>query len=734
MVSKNWTVVGSVQETHLGKAHAFTQNLSEQSISASRVMGSGGRVGSTGSAGIPSLGLAGVPAGAALPSVLATGSPLAIFQYTLSRADRLAMYRYFLRTDPFVARAMELHAELPLSRLSIGQPRGPDVTANSEVTRIYENMTERLGLLQFLLEVAREYWSMGDVYVWMEWDEEIQEWSDLYILPVEYCHSVLHPFMRRQELIIFARPLVDTASIRRMTDRDLYMLAGDPDLERLMEELDEDLPEDLRELLDYGDAQPLNTDPEKGSYCFHLSRNRPPNEAYGQGLVERILETLIRLENLKNAQLQISGRNMQPKHLIFGEALSREELDDLRTQVDLSLLENVDYPIVTNYRVEWNVIGANERLLNVDAEYNTLREDLAAGLGTTKDLITGQATYGGQRITLELMNTQYMTFRELMKDFVERGIFRPIAEAKGHYYYEEIDTWIKTSPEDLEAGDDVIQEYDGNLRKRQVQVNKVYNHSQLRFNRLSIRDNTEVYDQLFQLHQKGSLALRYLLDLHNIDAEENAAALLEDMGTVRDPTFNRLIESLYAGMTDQIISTTNLVDRVIEGLNLDVKSQVDGQPAPGTSPEASLMGGGVGPMPLDSLGGGPLGGDLPGGEMGLPPLEGGELGGPLGLPGTPATVPGNLPGAPAPASSRRESKKLLRVRDIAAKKLSAAVVKELGEAGRRASSIRKRLTPQGVRKIIARTERKPAGVKIELGDTPVRNGKPRHRLTASIVR
>jgi hypothetical protein len=399
--------------------------------------------------------------------------------------------------------------------------------------------------------------------------------------------------------------------------------------------------------------------------------------------------------------------------------------------VDLSLLENVDYPIVTNYRVEWNVIGANERLLNVDQEYQTLREDLAAGLGTTKDLITGQATYGGQRITLELMNTQYMTFRELMKDFVERGIFRPISEAKGHYYYEEIDTWIKTSPEELEAGDDVIQEYDGSLRKRQVQVNKVYNHSQLRFNRLSIRDNTEVYDQLFQLHQKGSLALRYLLDLHNIDPEENAAALLEDMGTVRDPTFNRLVENLYGGMTDQIISTTNLVDRVIEGLNLDVKSQVDNQPAPGTAPEASLMGGGGGSMPMDTLGG-PLGEEPLGAEGGLPPLEG-ELGG-LGLPGTPASVPGTLPGAPAPASSRRESKKVLRIRDIAARKLSAQAVEELGKAGRKATSLKKRLTPKGVKNIIARTERKPAGVKIELHATPVRNGKPRNRLTASIVR
>jgi hypothetical protein len=507
-------------------------------------------------------------------------------------------------------------------------------------------MVDRLGLLPFLLDIAREYWLVGDVYIWHEWDPEIEEWEEVYILPAEYCHTILHPFLRRKELILFARPLVDTASVRRMTDRDLYMIAGDPDVQRLVDEIDEELPEDLKELLDYGEGQPLNTDPSKGSYVFHLSRNRPPNEAYGKGLVERCLETLLRLENLKNAQLQISSRNMAPIQLIHGEALSQDELDDLRLQVDLALLESVDYPIVTNYPVTWDTIGANERLLNVETEYDTLREDLATGLGTTRDILTGQATYGGQRMTLELMNTQYMTFRELIKDYVERGIFQPIAEAKGHYHYEEIDTWVRTEIEDLEPGDDVIQEYDGGLRKRKVQINKVYNHSLLRYNRLSIRDNNEVYEQLFQLHQKGSLALRYLLDLHNIDEDENAAALTEDMGTVKDPNMNRLIEAVYGLVADDVVSRTNFSDKVIEGLNLDVQSQLDEQPTPGTAPgDIGGLGGGIDMM--DNIAPAPMGPDM-GMGMGGPDMG---MGGDAALPGAPAPVPP----VGGPVSSRRLS-------------------------------------------------------------------------------
>lgn len=616
--------VGDIADTYTSRVATAGEMTKELSRMASVVKGSSRTAGSFGSAMV-SGGNIGFGSFSALPSVLAQNSPLSVFQYTLSRADRLALYRYFARSDPFVGRAIELHAELPMSRITIGPPKGPSHKQNQEINRIYENLSERLGLLQFLLEVAREYWTVGDVYIWHEWDDEIREWGDIYCLPTEYCHSVLHPFRRNKELVFFARPLVDTASVRRMTDRDLYLVADDPDFEKIYEELEEEVPDELKEALDYGEGTLLNTDPLKGSYCYHISRNRSPNEQYGTPVIERCLETLFRLENLKNAQIQISSRNMNPKYVIYAENIAPDQLDDLRTQVDLSLLEDADYPIVANYPIDWNTIGANERLLAVEGEYGTLREDLATGLGTTKELLTGAASYGGQRITLEMMNTQYLTFRELMREYVEQGIFRPIAESKGHFFFEEIDTWLEIEPSEIDAGDEIMQQHDGTLRKKVVQVNKVYNHSSLRFNRLSIRDNTEVYDQLFMLHQKGSLAVRYLLDLHNIDPEENETALIEDLATVKDPMFNRLLENLYGAASENILTGTNIVEKIIQGLNLDVQSQANQEPQP-----ASAFGGMAGSdLGMDMVGGGGAMGDLGLGEMGGE-MVGGEPGAEMG--------------------------------------------------------------------------------------------------------
>jgi hypothetical protein len=197
-----------------GTMEVFTRNLTETARIASRRQ----------AAGVASVLDFGGPSGSAIPGILATNSPVAAFLYTISRADKLSLFRYWARHDAMVGRAIELHSELPMSRITIGPPKGPSPRQNRQITRIYESMSERLDVLGLLLEVSREYWLAGDVYCWCNWSNKLQTWDDCYVLPVEFCHSLMHPFNRKKEIIFFAKPLVDTAAVRRITDRDMYMV------------------------------------------------------------------------------------------------------------------------------------------------------------------------------------------------------------------------------------------------------------------------------------------------------------------------------------------------------------------------------------------------------------------------------------------------------------------------------------------------------------------------------
>jgi hypothetical protein len=360
---------------------------------------------------------------------------------------------------------------------------------------------------------------------------------------------------------------------------------------------------------------------------------------------------------------------MNPKHIVTAPGTGKPQMDDLRAQIDLSMLEQVDYPIVTNFEVNWQTVGANDRLLNTENEYNLLRQDLALGLGSTVEMLTGQASYSGNRITLEMMNTTYLTFRDKMRKFVEEDIFRPVADALGHYQKEFIDVWPRVEPEEIEEGDILSEEEDGQLRRKRTLVNVLWNHSTLRFNRISIRDNAEVYDQLFQLYQKGSLAVRYLLDLHNIDPEENARAILEDIGGPKDPVFNDFVRAVYTStdMPQKVLNDTDFMAKVIQGLKLNYRPGAGAAAGGG----GGGMGGGMGGGGLSDIGGmagggdmgGGLGGDMggfggpmemPGEEGGMPGAEGMGAGAVPGGAGAAPGAAGGAPGAtPATAASRR---------------------------------------------------------------------------------
>jgi hypothetical protein len=242
-------------------------------------------------AGVSSILDFGGPSGSSIPSVLAQNSAISSLLYTMSRADKLQLFRYFTRHDPMVGRAIDLHTELPMSRVTIGPPKGPSPRQNKEITRIYESMCDDIDLMSLLLDIPREQWIVGDVYVWIHWDAELLTIDEAYILPAEYMHSIIHPFNRKKEIVFFAKPLVDTAAIRRITDRDLYLVA-DTDIERLYESLGDSIPEELKEALNYGEAVPLNTNWRRGSFCAHIARDRPPNEEYGVSLIERNMDTL----------------------------------------------------------------------------------------------------------------------------------------------------------------------------------------------------------------------------------------------------------------------------------------------------------------------------------------------------------------------------------------------------------------------------------------------------------
>lgn len=237
---------------------------------------------------------------------------------------------------------------------------------------------------------------------------------------------------------------------------------------------------------------------------------------------------------------------MTPIRVVSAENASANDVDMLREQVDLAL-QDPDYSIITNFPIEWNEMGSQQRLLELSSEYEMTDRQMYAGLGVTESLLSGESSYSGDRINLEVINTRYMLLREVLQDFVNTRILKPMCRRMG---YVELDD-------------------DGN---EQVVC------PSLSFTRLALRDNDDTFQALFNLYQKGSLDIDVILELLNIDPHTTATKLKRDVFTFNDANFNEVLRGIYQEAGRQLAENSDVVAKLAETLGLQYKPKEEEQP------------------------------------------------------------------------------------------------------------------------------------------------------------
>jgi len=260
-------------------------------------------------------------------------------------------------------------------------------------------------------------------------------------------------------------------------------------------------------------------------------------------LLNNCLRTLIYQDKLRQAQTSIASRAMTPKRVVWADKMSEMDVEDLRNQVDQALIDP-DFTIVTNFEVHWDEIGARDRLLDLATEYEITNKLLYIGLRITESMLTGESTYSGERIHLDVMNTMYLLYRETVATLVEDNLFAPVAEKKGFFEIDEFD-------------------------------NKVLLYPKLKFTRLALRDNSELQDFMFNLYQKGSLPISYIYELINVDPHDASAELRRDLFTPRDSTYNELVRALLTAVGDKLGSDSNIAKKIADDLGLELKEEGD---------------------------------------------------------------------------------------------------------------------------------------------------------------
>lgn len=489
--------------------------------------------------------------------------------------EKRNFFRFFYQTDPFVGQAVDLHTELPLSKIRLGMPkaRNPELARRS--LDFCSKWAKKIGLLHRLIEVVHDYNLLGEVFVFCEdsspdmpedvmyeynrvLDDEgnpVEEkvrredadaralkwlkknyhgWTALRVLPPEQIHMEGFPFT--DEKLMELIPDSKTKDILQRAD------SGDPNAQRIVKSM----PSDVVDAITNGRNIPLNTDPDAGSFVYYMARKKSQYEPRGHSILERCLRILVYRDKLRQAQTSISSRHMTPIRLVWAEDASSTDVDAIREQVDLAL-QDPDYSVITNFELHWEELGSQQRLLELSSEYEMTDRQMYAGLGVTESLLSGESSYSGDRINLEVINTRYMLLREELQDMVESKILEPMCRRMGF----------------------IEEDEDGN---------EVVVTPSLSFTRLALRDNADTFDALYNLYTKGSLHIDAILELLNLDPHTVSEKLKQDVFTLNDSNFNEVLRGIYTEAGRALAENSDVIPKLAEYLKLAYKPKEEEPP------------------------------------------------------------------------------------------------------------------------------------------------------------
>jgi len=188
------------------------------------------------------------------------------------RATINAWCRSFYALNPFVHNAINLHSTYPISKLNIK-------CANKDIEKFFNDMIEEIDLMNICVQIAQEYWLLGESFVYGELDESKGKWSRLLIQNPDY--MIVKRTVVANEPIIMLRPDENLKTIVKSNKP--------ADIEQRKQ-----LNQHIIDSVKRGENIPLDN-----FHVSHLARRISPYEIRGTGLPVCIFRQLMLFDKLR---------------------------------------------------------------------------------------------------------------------------------------------------------------------------------------------------------------------------------------------------------------------------------------------------------------------------------------------------------------------------------------------------------------------------------------------------
>jgi len=332
------------------------------------------------------------------------------------RATINAWCRSFYALNPFVHNAVNLHSTYPISKLNIKCP-------NKDIEKFFNDMIEEIDLMNICVQIAQEYWLLGESFVYAELDESRGKWSRLLIQNPDY--MVVKRTVVANEPIIMLKP-----------DKNLekIVFSNKPSDIEQRKQLNAHIIDSVKR----GENIPLDN-----FNVSHLARRISPYEIRGTGLPVCIFRQLMLFDKLRESKYAQADNMINPLTLV---KIGTDAADGLHpTFADLESWRNVfeeaqydkDFKIFTHAGVTVERVGYGQGIYDISGDITQIIKEIYVGLQVPPVLMDGGAdtTYANGGVALDVLRQRYMQFRNMMSVWLKRKIFAPISKIQGFYDY-----------------------------------------------------------------------------------------------------------------------------------------------------------------------------------------------------------------------------------------------------------------------------------------------------------
>ena len=359
--------------------------------------------------------------------------------------------KYFYTFDPIIAGAINALAAFPISEIYIEDKEDSSTNDESDALKTYKRVFfENLKIYNLLVGVGIDYFLYGNAFIFGEMytnpNTNEVEWQNMIRLDPD-------------RMIIDYNPVTQEKIFKwKVPGRIINIIKNKKPMDQYNK-----IPVVIRDAVRDNKAIVLNP-----KNIYHFARPTDSfgdNAIWGTPVIANVMKLLMYRNVLRQAQEAIAREHIVPMRVYYIQRTDSynpiSDWNNVATSFASELMRTVRDPnhkVVSPVPIGVINVGGEGRQLLVTPEIEQVQNEILAGMNVPREFIFGGVSYSGSSISLKILENQFITYRLLMKDFMQNFIIKNMAKARGEWMNGKDDAMmVQVKMVDLKMQDDVQQ-------------------------------------------------------------------------------------------------------------------------------------------------------------------------------------------------------------------------------------------------------------------------------------